>query len=186
MPKITMKVSVSMRETFDDFLLFKKSMGLSEKTLRTYKEHLLSIGKHLPIDNPIDCIEQKDLEKMISSMRDIGLSSNSIQSYTRTLKSFFSWCKEEGIVNLSLSRYKAEETIKDTYSDSELKLLLKKPNMRKCSLHITDAIVNHWYEDFGYCYTKEEFKLQVHSMIAYHLLYSKSKFNFDVYNYPQK
>lgn len=83
MAKITMKVSVSMRETFDDFLLFKKSMGLSEKTLKTYKEHLLSIRKHLPIDNPMDSIEKTDLEKMISSMRDIGLSSNSIQSYTK-------------------------------------------------------------------------------------------------------
>lgn len=49
-----MKVSVSMAETFDDFLLFKKSMGLSEKTLRTYKEHLTSIEKHLPIDT-VDC-----------------------------------------------------------------------------------------------------------------------------------
>ncbi len=68
MAKITMKVSVSMRETFDDFLLFKKSMGLSEKTLRTYKEHLTSIGKHLPIDNSMDSIKQKDLERMISSM----------------------------------------------------------------------------------------------------------------------
>ena len=133
MARITMKVSVSMRETFDDFLLFKKSMGLSEKTLRTYKEHLSSIGKHLNLDKPMDSIEQTDLKKMISSMRDVGLSANSIQSYTRTLKSFFSWCKEEGVANLSLSRYRAEETIKDTYSDTELKLLLKKPNMRKCS-----------------------------------------------------
>ncbi len=29
--------------------------------------------------------------------------------------------------------YKAEETIKETYSDSELQKLLKKPNLRKCS-----------------------------------------------------
>lgn len=133
MAKIQMKVSVSMAETFDDFLLAKKSLGLSEKTLRSYKEHLSSIGKHLPIDNPMDSIQKADLEKMISSMRDVGLSANSIQSYTRTLKSFFSWCKEEGIANLYLSRYRAEETIKDTYTDSELKLLLNKPNMRKCS-----------------------------------------------------
>ena len=88
MAKIKMKVSVSMAETFGDFLLAKKSLGLSEKTLRTYKEHLSSIRKHLPIDNSMDSIEQKDLERMISSMRDVGLSANSIQSYTRTLKSF--------------------------------------------------------------------------------------------------
>ena len=34
---------------------------------------------------------------MIVSMRESGLSSNSINSYTRTLKSFFSWCNEQGI-----------------------------------------------------------------------------------------
>ncbi len=37
---IEMKISVSMEETFDDFLLKKKSMGLSDKTLITYKQHL--------------------------------------------------------------------------------------------------------------------------------------------------
>ena len=133
MAKITMRMAETMAETFEDFLLMKKSMGLSEKTLATYKQHLSAIGKHLPIDKSMDLLEKTDLERMISSMRDVGLSANSIQSYTRTLKSFFSWCNEEGITNLNLSRYKAEETIKDTYTDSELNLLLKKPNMRKCN-----------------------------------------------------
>jgi integrase/recombinase XerD len=132
MARIKMNFSVTMEENFDDFLLVKKAMGLSEKTLKTYKEHLKAIGKHLPIDKSMDLIEKSDLENMISSMRDIGLSPNSIQSYTRTLKSFFSWCNEEGISNLNMSRYRAQETIKDTYSDYELNLLLKKPNMRKC------------------------------------------------------
>ena len=132
MAKIEMKISVSMEETFDDFLLLKKSMGLSDKTLITYKQHLSAIKKHLPIEKPIEELERHDLEIMISSMRDIGLSANSIQSYTRTLKTFFTWCNEEGITNLNLSRYRAQETIKDTYTDRELELLLKKPNMRQC------------------------------------------------------
>ena len=112
MAKIEMKISVSMEETFDDFLLMKKSMGLSDKTLITYKQHLSAIKKHLPIEKPIEELERHDLEIMISSMRDIGLSANSIQSYTRTLKTFFTWCNEEGITNLNLSRYRAQETIK--------------------------------------------------------------------------
>ncbi len=132
MAKIEMKISVSMEETFDDFLLMKKSMGLSDKTLITYKQHLSAIKKHLPIEKPIEELERHDLEIMISSMRDVGLSANSIQSYTRTLKTFFTWCNEEGITNLNLSRYRAQETIKDTYTDRELELLLKKPNMRQC------------------------------------------------------
>ena len=59
------------------------------------KQHLSAIGRHLPIDKSMDLLEKADLERMISSMRDVGLSANSIQSYTRTLKSFFSWCNEE-------------------------------------------------------------------------------------------
>lgn len=133
MAKIQMKVSVSMEETFDDFLLMKKSTGLSDKTLITYKQHFSAIKKHLSVEKPIETMERKDLERMISSMRDTGLAPTSIQSYTRTLKSFFSWCNEEEITDLNLSRYRAQEPIKDTYTDRELELLLKKPNMRTCN-----------------------------------------------------
>ena len=61
MAKIQMKISVSMEEVFDDFLLMKKSMGLSEKTLRTYKEHLRAIGRHLPIEKSMDLIEKSQI-----------------------------------------------------------------------------------------------------------------------------
>ncbi|MGN0443259.1 MAG: tyrosine-type recombinase/integrase [Acutalibacteraceae bacterium] len=131
--KIKIKLSVTMEETFDDFLLSRKAKGLSEKTISTYQHHFHAISKHLPIDKEIEAIEKVDLERMISSMRDMGLAANSIQSYTRTLKSFFSWCNTEGITNLNITKYKAEETIKDTYSDEELQKLLQKPNIRKCS-----------------------------------------------------
>ncbi len=79
----------------------------------------------------IEKINTNSLEKMISSMRDAGLSANSIKSYTSTLKSFFSWCNEGGITELNISLYKAEETIKETYSDSELELLLEKTQYSK-------------------------------------------------------
>ena len=65
------------------------------------------------------------------SMRDASLSPNSINSYTRTLKSFFSWCNEQGITRLNIPLYKVEETVKETYSDAELAALLKKPDIRK-------------------------------------------------------
>ena len=52
-------------------------------------------------------------------MRDADLAANSIKSYTRTLKSFLSWCNEAGITRLNIPLYKAEETIKETYSDED-------------------------------------------------------------------
>ena len=131
--KIVIQVSISVADTFADFMLSRKAKGLSEKTLITYNQHLSAIGKHLDVSIPIDELTKQDLEEMISSMRDAQLASNSIKSYTRTLKSFFSWCNEQGITRLNIPLYKAEETVKETYSDAELAALLKKPDIRKAT-----------------------------------------------------
>lgn len=66
-------------------------------------------------------------------MRNSNLAANSISTYVRILRVFLSWCNEEGITNLNMKPYKSEETIKETYSDGELKKLLKKPDLRKCN-----------------------------------------------------
>ena len=64
----------------------KKSMGLSEKTIITYSQHFSAIAKHLQVDKPIDELNKADIESMIASMRDTGLSANSIKSYTKIHK----------------------------------------------------------------------------------------------------
>ena len=114
------------------FLTACKGKGLSPKTLQTYSYHFAAISKHLSPATPIDALSKSDLDSMISSMRDSSLTPNSIRSYTRTLKSFFSWCNMQGITSLNIPLYKAEETVKEVYSDQELKILLKKPNMKTC------------------------------------------------------
>ncbi|MBR6405887.1 MAG: tyrosine-type recombinase/integrase [Lachnospiraceae bacterium] len=119
--------------TFEEFLLSKKGKGLSDKTLLTYRSHFAAVRKCLDTQKPVEQLMKNDLDKMIAKMRDQALAPNTIRSYTRTLKSFFSWCNEEGITQLNIPLYKAEETIKETYTDEELLRLLKKPNLRKCS-----------------------------------------------------
>ncbi len=131
--KIMMKTSSTVAEAFADFLLYCKAKGLSEKTLETYQNHFHAVCKHLDSSAQIEGLIKRTLDEMISSMRDSGLASTTIRSYTRTLKSFFSWCNEEGITGLNIQLYKAEETIKETYSDEELMKLLQKPDMKKCT-----------------------------------------------------
>lgn len=130
MTKAMKHYAPTFEETFERFLANRKAKGSSDKTLQTYHYHFRAISKYLDADKEIDLITKTDLEQMLADMRDGGLSSNSINSYTRTLKSFFSWCNEEEITTLNLRLYKAEETVKDTYTDAELKRLLKKPKMR--------------------------------------------------------
>lgn len=133
MAKIKLKTELTISDAFDRFLLSKKSEGLTTKTLSTYKGHLACISHHINIFQSLSNISRSDLEQMISSMRESDLKPNSIASYIRTLKSFLSWARRESLTNLTIPRYKSEETVKETYTDAELKLLLEKPNMRQCS-----------------------------------------------------
>ena len=49
MAKIKLKRSLTLSEAFEAFLLSKKSEGLSNKTITTYKGHLACISHHLNI-----------------------------------------------------------------------------------------------------------------------------------------
>jgi len=133
MGRIKLTIAATMAETFKDFLLSRKTKGLADKTLESYQNHFRAVARHMDVSTDISALQKVDLENMISSMRDAGLSANSINSYTRTLKSFFSWCNEEGLTRINIALYKSEETIKETYTDRELATLLKKPDNRKCT-----------------------------------------------------
>ena len=167
MAKIKMKVSVIVADTFHDFLMAKKSMGLSEKTIITYGQHFSAIAKHLQVDKSIDELNKADIESMIASMRDAGLSANSIRSYTRTLKSFFSWCNETGITRLNLPLYKAEETVKEKYERLQREQAEKEAAYEQACItyedevkHFEDALEQYNVLADRYAKKLQEFELQ--------------------------
>lgn len=129
MARIMMKVTPTntVEDLYPSFLSAAAARGVKDKTLDTYKQHFRAISKRLDVSIPITELRKADLDDMIFAMRESGLSDRSINSYTRTLKVFFSWCNEEGHTSLNLSLYKASEAVKETYSDTELKILLKRP-----------------------------------------------------------
>ena len=129
MARITMRnVQKSpVEQYFSLFLSSAAARGVKDKTLQTYKQHFHSISKRMDVTVPMNCLNAQDVDTMILKMREEGLSDCSINSYTRTLKVFFSWCNEEGHSELNIKLYKAAETVKEVYTDDELLALLKKP-----------------------------------------------------------
>lgn len=128
--KITMTSteSTTVEERFEQFLSASAAKGLSEKTLKTYRQHLHCISKHLDIALPLSLLSKSHTEAMICSMRNAGLSANSISSYVRAFKSFLTWCNKEEYSSLSITSFKPTDTVKETYSDEELSKLLEKPS----------------------------------------------------------
>ena len=107
-------------EYFDLFLLsLAAARGVKDKTLSAYKQHFHSISKRLYVTLPLNHLNTAELDKMVLSMREEGLSASSINSYTRTLKVFFSWCNEEGHTDLNINIFKAPETVKERWNCTE-------------------------------------------------------------------
>lgn len=104
MARITMRKvqETKLSEVFTLYLVSAAARGVKDKTLRTYEQHFNAISKRLDVDSNISLITSKHLDKMILRMREDGLSDSSINSYTRTLKVFFSWCNEQGYTKTNL------------------------------------------------------------------------------------
>ena len=100
----------TVEEYFSLYLSSAAAKGVKDKTLETYKNHFRSISKRMNTTIPMNRLTSQDLEEMILKMREEGLSASSINSYTRTLKVFFSWCNEEGHSHLNIKLYKAPES----------------------------------------------------------------------------
>lgn len=130
MARITMRNSqkATFAEVFEIYISAVTARGVKDKTLATYKQHFHAISKRLDVSLPINRLNSTALDNMILQMRKEGLSDSSINSYTRTLKCFLSWCNEEGYTKANLKIYKAAETVKETYTDEELLTLLAKPD----------------------------------------------------------
>jgi len=130
MARIMMKnkrKEASLQEVFDLFLAATAAKGVRDKSLETYRQHCRAIGKRLDFTVCVADLKRADLDEMIFRMREEKLSDRSINSYTRTLKVFLSWCNEEGYTDVNIPIYKATEAVKETYTDEELQILLKRP-----------------------------------------------------------
>ena len=63
--KIIFKQTQTVRETFADFLLQKKALGLADKTIEIYSHHFDVISKYLDSSAPIAGLFKRPLDEMI-------------------------------------------------------------------------------------------------------------------------
>ena len=121
------QTTLSMKRAFDEFVVAQTAKGLTEPTIKNYHAHFHSISKHIDIEKSFSDLTQADIDGMIVSMRKSGLATNSISSYVRVFKTFMNWSRQQGYTTLTVPNYKQVETVKETYTDEELLLLLEKP-----------------------------------------------------------
>ena len=121
-------------ECYKEYLVYCKSIGLRPATLsskeRFYKYELLK--KVSPLD-PITAITQKNIERWVNEYIDRCYKGNTYQPFIVKLKGFMSYCFDrEYIERFEIKIPTATQNKKEVYTESELKRLLVKPDLKSC------------------------------------------------------
>ena len=137
MKKLSMrsKKEVTFKEAFDHFLQKGKIKNLSQKTTETYRKRLTIFQRFLADDNlTVASITAQTVDSYIIYLKQDNLRNDvTINSYLRDLRVFLYYCMDEGhIPRFKIILRKIDKSIKETYTDTELKALLKKPNVKTC------------------------------------------------------
>ena len=124
---ISTHLSTSLEAVYKSFIISQTSRGISDATITNYHSHLRGIAKHLDITMPFHELSKRDLEGMVVSMREAGLAHNTIATYLRVFNTFLRWCQREGLSDITIPNLKEKDTVKETYTDKELSILLARP-----------------------------------------------------------
>ena len=133
MRKMKLNANITLCDAFDKFIVSKRAKGITDKTVETYRSQFSRILYFIGGDSNMSDLTRADFENMVDNMRNTDLSPNSIKSYVITTRAFLHYCNSEGITDIMIPAYKGKQVIKQVYTDDELKVLLTKPNMKKCT-----------------------------------------------------
>ena len=112
--------------SLESFITAKRIEGCSEKTLRYYRDTIMSMLN--ATGKPPRQIMTEDLRTYLTNYQtERGSSKVTIDNIRRILSSFFSWLEDEDFILKSpvrrIHKVKTAKIIKDTYTDEALELM---------------------------------------------------------------
>lgn len=133
--KMTRVTEKTFKDGCEDYLLDCKARNLREGTLKHYTDVMKQLYKYIPEDTPIIDMNADTFKQFIIEMRERpDINSQSLNTYSRDLKTLmYFFMRQEYIPTVKLNVPKVDKTPIETYTDSELQRLLKKPNLKQCS-----------------------------------------------------
>ena len=109
-----------------DFLDDKKYSGTAEATLNGYRYDITRFLKFLS-DEQL-AVNEAGFKRYVIHLTDSGITANNVNHYIRSVKVFLYWCMEQDeIAPFKIKMVKAQETIKDVYTQEELCALIQPP-----------------------------------------------------------
>lgn len=129
------KAIPTIQKVFEQFQKQNALENLSQGTLEFYSAKARRFFAFLEdAEQPVDSITEETVEDYIFWMKDKGLSDTTINTNLRMVRAFLNWCMDKGYLErFPIKLVRADEPIKEPYTEEELEKLLKAPNRKSCS-----------------------------------------------------
>lgn len=124
----------TFQEGFEEYILDMKARNLREGTIKHYQESIKQIYKRIPPNVLIKDFSPTTMNDFYVQLREQpNLNDVSMGTYARDLKTLMRFfMKQKYIPYFEIKIPKADKSAVSTYSDNELRILLKKPDVKKC------------------------------------------------------
>ena len=128
----------AIQETINDFLNTKKGKKTDE-TIEYYKYRLDEFAKYLEENegsNDVQILSRAVVDRYIDFKREKNpnLSNQSLNNFLRAIRAFVNYCIKEGYIRyFTIEMFPSTRIAKKPYTNDEKELLLKKPDISKCS-----------------------------------------------------
>ncbi|WP_312654168.1 tyrosine-type recombinase/integrase [Proteiniclasticum sp.] len=143
--------NISFEELYRDFINSRIIKNVRPATITSYNKNIKNFQKWLSDNsiNDVSVITKERVNEYMIHLQETQSNQSTINSYLRAVKAVLYYGMEEE--ELSLFRFslpKEDIEVGETYSNDEIKLLIKKPNFKTC----TDgeykiwAVVNYMLE----------------------------------------
>lgn len=126
------RVELSIEDALEEYIEEKKSLNKSYATIRGID---FSIKKWITfLSEKAFSMDCKDINEgyvrsfQVDSLDD-GMKPVTLNHYLRDIRGFVYWCIERGYIakSFKIKQVTQQEIIKETYTDDEIRLLIKKP-----------------------------------------------------------
>ena len=136
MKKLKMKASKSLtfEEGCNKYLEYCRQRNLREGTINHYRQSYTQFYKFFDPDAPIEEIDEDAYKRYVLHLRSTLKNDISINSYLRDFITTMHYLMDEQYIHhFKMQSIKVDKNHIETYNEQELQLLLKKPNLKKCS-----------------------------------------------------
>lgn len=126
--------TLTFEEGCNLYLLNCKQRNLREGTINHYKQSYTQFYRFIDPAMPLDEFDEMLYKQYILHLRNTLHNDISINSYLRDMITTMHFLMDEGYVApFKMQAIKTDKSAIQTYTDEELRQLLQKPNIRKCT-----------------------------------------------------